>query len=112
MQSVKINNCSYVKERKEEDSSSYRGHKLFLSEDWLEVVRVDCGVANILPFRIDIPLSSEIIWFGAKMTRIEPDDKVKLRKILRPLHLSLGQHLGSRKILKVFMICNNVNRIG
>jgi len=43
---------------------------------------------------------------------MEPDDKVELRKILRPLHLFLGQHLGSRKILKVFMIHNNVDRIG
>ena len=67
----------------------YGGHKLFLSEDRFEVVRVDCGVASIPPFRIDIPLSSESVQFGAKMTRIEPDDKVELRKILRPLCLPL-----------------------
>ena len=29
--------------------------------------------------------------------------------VLRLLHLPLGQDLGSRKILKVFMICNNIN---
>ena len=46
------------------------------------------------------------------MTKIEPDDKIELREILRLLYLPLGQHLGSKKILKVFMICNNVNRIG
>jgi len=50
-----------VERRKEEDSSSYRGYKLFLSEDGLEVVRVDCGIASILPFRIDVPSSSESI---------------------------------------------------
>jgi len=83
-----------------------------LSEDGLEVVRVDCSIASIPPFRIDIPSFSESIWFGAKMTRVEPDDKIKLRKVLRPPCLPLGQHLGSRKILKVFMICNNVDRIG
>ena len=34
---------------------------MFLSEDGLEVVRVDCGVASIPPFRIDIPSFSESI---------------------------------------------------
>ena len=68
----------------------YGGHKLFLSKDGFEVVRVDCGVASIPPFRIDIPPSSESVQFGAKTTRTEPDDKVELRKILRPLCLPLG----------------------
>jgi len=78
-----------VERREKKDSSLYGGYKLFLSEDRFEVVRVDCGVASIPPFRIDIPLSSESVQFGTKMTRIEPDDKVELRKILRPLCLPL-----------------------
>ena len=85
---------------------------MFLSEDGFEVVRVDCGIASIPPFRIDVPLSSESIWFCAEMTRTEPDDKVELGKVLGPLHLPLGQYLGGRKILKVFMIRNNVDGIG
>jgi len=55
-----------------------------LSEDRLEVVRVDCGIASIPPFRIDILSSSESIWFCAKMARVEPDDKVELEEVLRP----------------------------
>ena len=85
---------------------------MFLSEDGLEVMRVDCGVASIPLFRVNIPLSSESIWFGAKMTRAEPDDKIELGEVLGPLHLSPGQYLGSRKILKVLIIYNNVNGIG
>ena len=85
---------------------------MLLSKDWFEVMRVDCGIANIPLFRIDVPLSSKSIWFGTKITRTEPDNKVKLREVLRPLCLPLGQYLSSRKILKVFMICNNVNEIG
>ena len=85
---------------------------MFLSEDGLEVVRVDHGIASIPPFRIDISLSSESIWFRAKTTRAEPDDKVELGEVLRPLHLPPGQYLGSRKILKVLMIRNNVDGIG
>jgi len=101
-----------VERRKEEDSSSYRGCKLFLSENGLEVVRVDCGVASIPPFRIDILSSSESVWFGAQITRVEPNNKVELEEVLRPLHLPLGQYLGSRKILKILMIYNNINGIG
>ena len=63
---------------------------MFLSEDRFEVVRVDCGIASISPFRIDVPLSSESIQFGAKMTRVEPDNKVELGEVLGPLHLPPG----------------------
>ena len=83
-----------------------------MSKDGLEVVRVDCGIASIPLFRIDIPLSSKSIQFSTEITRTEPNDKVELRKVLRLLCLSPGQHLGSRKILKLFIICDNVNRIG
>jgi len=82
-----------------------------LSEDGLEVMRVNCGIASISPFRIDIPLSSESIWFCAEMTRMEPDDKVELGEVLGPPCLPLGQYLGSRKILKILMIRNNVDGI-
>ena len=85
---------------------------MFLNENGLEVVRVNCGIASISLFRIDIPSSSESIQFGAKIARVESNDKVELGEVLRLLYLPLGQHLGSRKILKVLMIYNNINRIG
>ena len=83
-----------------------------MSEDRLEAVRVDCGIASIPPFRIDIPSFSESIQFSAEVTRVEPDDKIELGEVLRLLCLSLGQYFGSRKILKVLMIYNNVDGIG
>ena len=83
-----------------------------LSNDWFEVVGVDCSIASIPLFRIDILLFNKSIWFGAKMTRTELNDKIELGKVLGPPRLPPGQYLGSRKILKVFMICNNVNEIG
>jgi len=112
MKGVQIHNYSCTERRREEDSSSYGDHKLFLSENRFEVMRVDCGVASIPPFRIDVPSSSESIQFGAKTTRVKPDDKVELGEVLRLLHLSLGQYLGNRKILKVFIIHNNIDGIG
>ena len=87
MQDVQIHNCSCAKGRKKKDSGSYGGCKLFLSEDGFEVMRVDCGVASIPPFRIDVPSSSESIRFCAKTTRVEPDDKIELGKVLGPLRL-------------------------
>ena len=98
--------------RKKKDRGLYRGCKLFLSKDGLEVMRVDCGIASIPPFRIDILLSSESIQFCAETTRAEPDNKVELGEVLGLPHLPLGQYLGSRKILKVLMIHNNVDGIG
>jgi len=83
-----------------------------LSEHWFEVVEINYGIASIPLFRIDILSSSKSIWFGAKMTRTEPDNKIKLREVFGLLHLPLGQYLGSRKVLKVFMIHNNVDGIG
>ena len=100
-----------MERRKKEDSSLYRDWKLFLNKNRFEVVRVDCDIASILLFRIDVLLSSKSIQFGAKMTRMEPDDKIKLEKVLGPLCLPPGQYLGSKKILKGFMICNNINGI-
>ena len=72
------------------NSGLYRDYKLLLSEDWFEVVEVDCGIASILLFWIDILPPSKSIWFGGKTTRMEPDDKVELREVLRLLCLSLG----------------------
>ena len=101
-----------MKRREKKNRSLYGGCKLFLSKDGLEVVRVDCGVASIPPFRIDIPSSSESIWFCAKMTRTEPDDKVELGEVLGLPRLPPGQYLCSRKILKVLMIHNNIDGVG
>ena len=85
---------------------------MFLSKDGFEVMMVDCSVASISPFRIDIPSSSESIQFCAEMTRMEPDDKIELGEVLGPPHLPLDQYLGSRKIFKVLMIYNNIDGIG
>ena len=86
-----------MEKKEKEDSSLYGGCKLFLIKDEFEVVRVDCGVASIPPFRIDVLLSSEGIQFGAKITRIEPNDKIELEKVLGPPCLPLNQHLVSKR---------------
>ena len=111
MQSVQIHDCGYAKRREKKNGSLYRGCKLFLSEDRFEVVKVDCDITSIPPFRINVLLSSESIQFGAETTRVEPDDKIELGEVLRLPYLPLGQYLGSRKILKILIIHNNIDRI-
>ena len=74
MQSIEINNCNYVERRKKKNCSLYRGYKLFLSK----VVRVNCNVAIISFFKINILLFSESIQFGAEITRVEYNDKIEL----------------------------------
>jgi len=53
---VQIHDCNCMERRKKEDGNLYGGCKLFLSKDRFEVVRVDCGIASIPSFRIDILL--------------------------------------------------------
>jgi len=41
-------------EERKKNYSSYKGCRLLLDKNWLEVIRVDCGIASIPFFRIDI----------------------------------------------------------
>jgi len=105
VQNIEINNSSCIERREKKDCSLYRGCKLFFSEDWFEAVKVNCSIANI-----SILLSSKSISFDAKTSRVEPDNKIELWEVFEPLYLFPSQHLGCRKILKVFIIHNNIYR--
>jgi len=67
-------------------------------------VKVNCSIASISPLKIDIPLFSKSIQFGTKMSKAKPNDKIELGEVFKPSYLSVNQHLGSRKILKIFII--------
>ena len=43
------------------------------------------------------------------MPRVKTDDKVELRKILRPTGLLTSQYLGCREVFKVFVISDNIH---
>ena len=51
--------------------------KLFLSEDGTEIVGVDGGIIISPLFRVDIPSSSQGIWFHAKVPGMETDDEIE-----------------------------------
>ena len=73
-------------------------------------MRFNYSIASISLFGVDILLFSKSIQFDAKMFRAKPNDKVELREIFESLYIFLDQHLGNRKILKIFIICNNINK--
>ena len=68
VKSIKINNCCYIKQRRDKNYYSDRGHKLFMGKNKLEVVRLTHGIASMHLFKINVPLSNESIWFNAKIT--------------------------------------------
>ena len=51
--------------------------KLFLHEDGTEIVGVNGGIVVSPLFRVDIPSSSQGIWFHAEMPRMDVDDKIE-----------------------------------
>jgi len=77
------------RENKNKNCSLYRDCKLFLSGNWFEVVRIDCSVASISPFGVDVPPFSESIWSGIKTARVELNNKIELREVFGLLYLSL-----------------------
>ena len=81
-----------------------------IDKNELEFIMVDHGIASILLFRINVLLSSKSIQFSVKISKIELDKKVELQDVLGLMYLSVGQYLSSRKVLKIFIICNNVNK--
>ena len=72
-------------------------------------MRIDLSVLTIPLFRVDVPSSSECIQFPTKFTRLEPDYKVELGKEFGPMDLMSSKDLGSREILKVLVVCNNID---
>lgn len=78
MKSIKIYNCYCIKQQKKENDSSQECYELFLSKNGPEIVGVDCGVASISSFKVNILLSSEIIRLYTEMTQVKPNNKVEL----------------------------------
>jgi hypothetical protein len=83
---------------------------LLLGEDWTEIVGISSSVVLIPLFGVDVPASSEGIRLGSEFTRTETDNEIELVEIFRPTGLPTGKHLRSSEILKIFVICDDVDR--
>ena len=77
---------------------------MLLGKHWTEVARVDGSIVAIPPFRIDVPVSSERVGFGAQTPRAEADNEIELGGVLRPTGLSTGKDFGSREIFQVLVV--------
>jgi hypothetical protein len=75
-------------------------------------MRVNLSVVLIPLFGIDVPASSKGIQFSSKFSGTKTDDHIELVEEFRPMSLMAREKFGSRKILKVLMVCDNVNRLG
>ena len=85
---------------------------MFVGKDGAEVLQIDLCVVPIPPFRIDVPASSEGVRFSAEAARAEADNEVEMMEEFRPAGLSARKKFRSGKILKIFMICDDINRKG
>ena len=54
------------------------GCKLLVSEHWPNIVRVNSCIAPFPLFRVDIPSSSQCIWFGSEFSGTETNHEVEL----------------------------------
>jgi hypothetical protein len=91
-------------------TSSEGRSELLWGEDWTEIVGISSSVVLIPLFGVDVPASSEGIRLGSEFTRTETDNEIELVEIFRPTGLSAGKHLCSSEILKIFVICDDVDR--
>ena len=81
-----------------------------MSKHWTEVAHINGSIVAISPFRVDVPLSSQRVGFGAQSPRTETDDKIELGKVFGPTGLLSGKNLGRGEVLKVFMIHDHVDQ--
>jgi hypothetical protein len=77
----------------------------------MEIMRVNLSIVLIPLFGIDVPASSKGIWFSSKFSRTEMDDHIELVEEFQPTSLMAREEFSSCEILKVLMVCDNVNRL-
>jgi len=81
-----------------------------MSKDWAEIMRVYWSIAIISPFWVDVPLSSECIRFGAKMSGMEMNYKVELGEVFWLPCLLAYQDFGCQEIFQILVVHYNVDQ--
>ena len=109
MKGFEVHDCGGSEYWGIEYGCSEGGCKL-VSEHRSEIVRINSCIIPFPLFRVDVPLSSQCVWFGSKFSEAETNHKVELRQKFQPTGLSLHQDFGSGKIFEILVICDNVNR--
>ena len=51
---------------------------MLVSKNWMEIVEIYGGIVAASLLRVDVPSSSQSIWFESESAGAETDDKVEL----------------------------------
>ena len=78
VQGFEVHDCGCPEYRSIEYGCSEGGCKLLVGEHWSKIVRVNSCIAPFFLFRVDIPSSSQRVWFGSEFSRVETDHEVEL----------------------------------
>ena len=83
---------------------------------YLRILKIRSEQSLLQYLKIDVLLFSESIRLGSELTRVEVDDKVKLKEILRLSYLLTSQNLSGQKICfknsKEFLVMDVVVELG
>jgi hypothetical protein len=82
---------------------------LFRGKYRLEVVRVNSSVVLIPFFWVDIPTACQGVRFSTKLSRPKADYEVKLMQEFGPASLSPGKEFSGCEVLKVLVVCDDIN---
>ena len=83
--------------------------ELLRGKNGSEVLRISTGVATIPPFEIDVVTSSEGIGLAAEASRTKANEKIESGKVFGPSSLTTSKHLGSREVLKILVVGQNMD---
>ena len=78
MEIFEVHDCDCLEYQRVEYSCLEGGCKLLVSKHWPEIVRVNSCITPFPLFRVDIPSSSQCVWFGSKFSGMEMNYEVEL----------------------------------
>ena len=78
MEVFEVHDCGCLEYRRIEYGCSEGGCKLLVSEYQPKIVRVNSCITPFPFLRVDVPSSSQRVWFGSKFFGMETNYEVKL----------------------------------
>ena len=78
MEGFEVHDCGCLEYRRIKYGCSEGGCKLLVSEYWPKIARVNSCIIPFPLFRVDIPSSSQCVWFGSEFFETETNYEVEL----------------------------------
>ena len=80
MEGFEVHDCGCSEYRRVEYGCLEGGFKLLVSKHWPKIVRVNTCIIPFPLFRVDVPSSSQRVWFGSKLSGAEANHEVELQE--------------------------------